>query len=259
MDVDGIVLDIDGVLVDDWHALPGAADAVERLRASGRPVTFLTNTTSRSRTEIATALRDAGIAVDDDEVTTAAVVTARHLAAHHPGARCLVFNEGGGTGDLGEVRLVDEDPEVVVIGSPGPGAFTWEQLCTALEAVHGGAALIGMHRNLKWSRAGSWLLDGGAYLAALEQASGVVATVIGKPSATVFREAAASLGTEPARTVMVGDSVDSDVLAAMAAGLRGVLVRTGGFRQEDLDAQDGRPDAVIDSIVDLPELFHATS
>lgn len=259
MDVDGIVLDIDGVLVDDWHALPGAADAVARLRASGRPVTFLTNTTSRSRAAIATALRDAGIAVDDHEVTTAAVVTARHLAAHHGGARCLVLNEGGGTDDLGDITVVDEDPEVVVVGSPGPGAFTWEQLCTALEALHRGAALVGMHRNLKWSRAGSWLLDGGSYLTALEQASGVAATVIGKPSATVFREAAASLGTDPARTAMVGDSVDSDVLAAMDAGLVGVLVRTGGFRQEDLAAEDGHPDAVIDSIADLPDLLDATA
>lgn len=255
MDVDGIVLDIDGVLVDDWQALPGAVDAVARLRASGRPVTFLTNTTSRSRAEIATALRAAGIAVDDDEVTTAAVVTARHLAAHHDGARCLVLNEGGGTRDLAGVTMVTEDPDVVVVGSPGPGAFTWEHLCTALEALHGGAALVGMHRNLKWSRAGAWLLDGGAYLAALEEASGVAATVIGKPAATVFRESAARLGTDPARTVMVGDSVDSDVLAAMQAGLRGVLVRTGGFREADLAAVDGEPDAVIDSIVDLPDLL----
>lgn len=258
MDADGIVLDIDGVLVDDWHALAGAADAVEGLRATGRPVTFLTNTTSRSRAEIATALRGAGIEVDDDEVTTAAVVTARHLAAHHAGARCLVLNEGGGTDDLGQITMVDQDPDVVVVGSPGPGAFTWEQLCTALAALHHGAALIGMHRNLKWSRAGAWLLDGGAYLAALEQASGVVATVMGKPSATVFREAAASLGTDPGRTVMVGDSVDSDVLAAMEAGLLGVLVRTGGYRREDLEAVDGEPDAVIDSIADLRDLLDAT-
>jgi len=259
MDVDGIVLDIDGVLVDDWDALAGAAEAVQRLRATGRPVTFLTNTTSRSRAGIADALRDAGIEVDDDEVTTAAVVTARHLAAHHVGARCLVFNEGGGTDDLGEITMVNDDPEVIVVGSPGPGAFTWEQLCTALAALHRGAALVGMHRNLKWSRAGSWLLDGGAYLTALEQASGVEATVIGKPSETVFREAASSLGTDPGRTVMVGDSVDSDVLAGMDAGLLGVLVRTGGFRQEDLEAVDGEPDAVIDSIADLPDLLDATT
>lgn len=258
MDVDGVVLDISGVLVDDWAPIAGAAEAVAALRADGLGVVLLTNTTSRARAEVVASLRDAGIDLDDGDVLTAAVATGRHLAAEHPGARCMVLNVGGGTGDLGALELVAPGSgpvDVVVVGSPGPGAFTWEHLSAALEAVQGGAALVGMHRSTKWRAGGAWLLDGGAYLAALEAATGVGATVLGKPEPAMFRAALAQLATEPARTLMVGDSVVSDVLAAQAVGLRGVLVRTGGFDEDDLARADGRPDAVVDDVTAVPGLL----
>ena len=252
--VDGLVLDVDGVLVEDWRAIAGSVAALERLRAAGLPVTLLTNTTSRSRRRVADALRAAGFDVADEDVATAATATAEHLAAHHPGARCLVLNDGDGTDDLG-VDLVEEGADVVVVGSAGPVAFAWDRLNAALAALHDGAALVGMHRSTKWRSEGVWRIDGGAYLAALELAAGVGATVLGKPAAAAFEAAAARLGTDPARTLMVGDSVDSDVLAAMDAGLVGVLVRSGGFRRADLDAQDRRPDHVVDTLADVPGLL----
>lgn len=255
-DVHGVLLDIDGVLVDDWEEIDGAAAAVARVRAAGLPVAFLTNTTTRSADEVVTALRAAGIDVEPEEVVTAAVATAQHLATAHPGARCLVLNDGAGTDDLGDVELVDEDAEVVVVGSAGPGAFTWERCNAALASIlDRGAALVGMHRSLKWRSAGRWQLDGGAYLRALEAATGIEATVLGKPAPAVFLQTAGLLGVDPACAVMVGDSLYGDVLAAQDAGLQGVLVRTGGFRQDDLDAADAEPDVVIDSIIDLPGLL----
>lgn len=255
-DVAGVLLDIDGVLVDDWEPIDGAADAVARLRDAGLPLSFLTNTTTKSQTQVVQALRDAGIDVDDDEVTTAAVATARHLAEHHPGARCLVINDGDGTDDLGDVELVERDAEVVVIGSAGHDAFTWDRCNAALASLlDNGAALVGMHRSLKWRSAGRWQLDGGAYLHAFEAAAGVAATVLGKPAAAVFTGTADQLGVPPEACVMVGDSVVGDVLAAQDAGLRGVLVRTGGYREQDVEDADGEPDEVIDSIVDLPALL----
>ncbi len=257
-DVEGVLLDIDGVLVDGWQLIDGADDAVRALRRAGLPVAFLTNTTTRSQAQVVEALRDAGIDVSPDEVTTAAVATGRYLAATHPGARCLVLNDGDGTEDLGDVELVDEDADVVVVGSAGPGAFSWDRCNAALSSLLDGAALVGMHRSLKWRTAGVWQLDGGAYLRAFEEASGLEATVLGKPAEAVFTSTCEALGVEPADAVMVGDSVTGDVLAAQAAGLRGVLVRTGGFRQADVEAADGEPDVVLDDVTALPDLLGVT-
>lgn len=255
MDVDAVLLDIDGVLVDAWEEIDGAAAAVAHLRAADLPVAFLTNTTTRRRASVVEALRTAGIDVDQDEVTTAAVATARHLATAHPGARCLVLNDGEGTADLGDIHLVDEEAEVVVVGSAGPGAFAWERCNAALASLLDGAELVGMHRSLKWRSAGRWQLDGGAYLRALEEAAGVEAVVLGKPDAAMFLQSAEALGVAPSACVMVGDSVTGDVLAAQAAGLQGVLVRTGGFREADVAAADGEPDAIIEDVTELPELL----
>lgn len=254
-DVAAVLLDIDGVLVDDWRPIAGAPEAVAGLRAAGLPLAFLTNTTTRSRDGVVAALRDAGIEVAPAEVTTAAVATARHLAEVHAGDRCLVLNHGEGTADLGDVDLVDEHADVVVVGSAGPDAFAWDRCNAALSSLLDGAALVGMHRSLKWRSAGRWRLDGGAYLRALEEAAGVEATVLGKPAPAVFVQVCRELDTEPARCVMVGDSIGGDVLAARAAGLRGVLVRTGGYRAADVAAADGEPDATIDSVRDLPGLL----
>lgn len=255
MEVDGVLLDIDGVLVDDWEEIDGAAEVVAHLREAGLPLGFLTNTTTRRRASVVEALRAAGITVEQDEVTTAAIATARHLATTHPGARCLVLNDGEGTADLGDIELVDEDAEVVVVGSAGPGAFAWERCNAALASLLEGAELVGMHRSLKWRSAGRWQLDGGAYLRALEEAAGVEATVLGKPDAAIFLQSVHELGMAPSACVMVGDSVVGDVLAAQAAGLHGALVRTGGFRPEDVAAADGEPHAIIDDVTGLPALL----
>jgi ribonucleotide monophosphatase NagD (HAD superfamily) len=107
-----------------------------------------------------------------------------------------------------------------------------------------------MHRNLYWRTNEGWELDGGAYVAGLEEAAGVEATICGKPSRKYFEAALAMLGVGAARAAMVGDDILNDVVAARAAGLTGVLVRTGKFQPSDLEK--GEPDAVLDSIADLP-------
>lgn len=255
VDVEAVLLDIDGVLVDAWRPIEGAAAAVGRLRDAGLAVAFLTNTTTRSRAGVLDALRRAGIEASTEEVTTAAVATARHLAERHAGARCLVLNDGDGIDDLGPIELVDEAADVVVVGSAGEGTFAWGRCNAALASLLEGAALVGMHRSLKWRSAGRWQLDGGAYLRALEEASGLEATVLGKPSRLVFEGVCAELGVPCDRAAMVGDSITGDVLAAQSAGLVGVLVRTGGFRREDVERADGTPDHVVDSIRDVPALL----
>ncbi len=116
-----------------------------------------------------------------------------------------------------------------------------------------GVPLIAMHRNLYWKTAGGWELDAGAYIAGLEAAAATEAVVCGKPSAAYFGAALDVLGLPAERTAMVGDDIVNDVEGARAAGLTGILVRTGKYREGDLSR--GTPDVVVDSLADVPALL----
>lgn len=252
----GLLVDIDGVLVVSWQALPGARDAFAALREAGVPMRLVTNTTSRTRAGITEALRAAGFAVEADEVITVAGAAADHLVRHHPGARCLLLNSGDLGPDLDGITLVPPDTEpadvdVVLLGGAGP-EFTYEALNHALACLVEGAALVALHRNLVWRTAEGLALDTGAYVAGLEQASGVEAAIIGKPAAAMFEAGVSALGLAPGEVAMVGDDLVSDVRGALAAGLTGVQVRTGKFRAEQLDDGGRPPDVVLDAFADVP-------
>jgi HAD superfamily hydrolase (TIGR01458 family) len=140
----------------------------------------------------------------------------------------------------------------VVLGGASDD-FSYANINRIFRLVMDGAALVGMHRNLYWRTADGLQLDGGAYLAGLEAAAGVTATVCGKPSPAFFESALALLGLPADRVAMVGDDIVNDVLGSQACGLTGVLVRTGKFM--DADLEKGTPDHVVDSIADLPGLL----
>lgn len=250
----GVLFDIDGVLVTSWRAIPGAASALQAVRERAYPLAFLTNTTSRTRAEIAAALRDAGIEVDSGEIVTAAALTAEYLRSAHPGARCLLVNHGDITEDLPGIRLDDENPDVVVLGGAGP-EFDHCTLSRVVDLMQQGVPVVAMQGGLMWATADGVKIDTGAYLPGLEAAGGARVTVIGKPAPTGFTTAASLVGVDPERALMVGDDVTNDVLAAQYVGFTGVLVRTGKFRQSFLDAAWGRPDHVIDSVAHLPALL----
>jgi HAD superfamily hydrolase (TIGR01458 family) len=251
----GLLLDIDGVLTVSWQPLPGAPDAFESLRRADVPIRLLTNTTSRPRAEMARALRDVGFAVDDDQIITPTATTADHLAREHPGARCLLVNSGDLGDELEAVTLVDadarpEEVDVVVLGGAGP-EFSYGALNHALACLLAGAALVSMHRNLVWRTDTGMQLDTGAYLVGLEQAAGVRATIMGKPSRAMFDAGLAALGLPADEVAMVGDDLDTDVRAAQALGIIGVQVRTGKFRPSQLES-GRRPDVLLDSFADVP-------
>ncbi|MFA9566037.1 MAG: TIGR01458 family HAD-type hydrolase [Acidimicrobiales bacterium] len=256
LDVQGLLVDIDGVLVISWREIPGAAEALARCRAAGLALRFLTNTTSVSRAEIAARLTAGGIAVDRDEIVSAPAATAQWLRTSRPDARCYLINSGDLGDDLAGVHLVgpDEPADLVVLGGAGP-EFSYTQMNHALALLLSGAGLVGMHRNLYWRTAEGFSLDTGAYLVALERAANLDATVLGKPSADFFRVALTELGLQPDDAAMIGDDIENDVLGAQAAGVHGVLVRTGKYRPEALSQQHEPPDFMLDSVADLPELL----
>jgi HAD superfamily hydrolase (TIGR01458 family) len=258
--VRAVLIDIDGVLTVSWKPLPGAVEALRRIRSAGLGVALVTNTTSRTRASIAATLAGAGFEVTAEDVLTAPSVTAAHLAEHCPGARCALLNSGDIAEDLGDATLVDDaddDPEVVVLGGAGP-EFDYAALNRAFGFLQRGARLVAMHRNLYWRTEAGLQLDAGAFLLGLEQAARVEAEVTGKPSRAFFEAALARLGAGAGQALMVGDDVESDVLAAQRAGLTGVLVRTGKFQQETLQGASGTPDHVVDSFADLPALLGLT-
>ncbi len=256
----GVLIDIDGVLTVSWKPLPGTVEALRAIRAAGLGVALVTNTTSRTRASIARTLAGAGFPVEADNILTAPAVTAAHLAEHHPGARCALLNSGDVREDLAGVQLVDDDGEdagpvdVVVVGGAGP-EFGYAELDRAFGHLQRGARLVAMHRNLYWRTEDGLRLDSGAFVAGLEAAARVEAEVTGKPSPAFFAAALGHLGVRADQALMVGDDVESDVLAAQRAGITGVLVRTGKFLPETLEAAGGTPDRVVDSFADVPGLL----
>jgi HAD superfamily hydrolase (TIGR01458 family) len=254
-----ILLDIDGVLHVSGKAIPGAADAVGALRGAGHRLRFVTNNTTRARARLAAELRALGIEVEDDEVATTALAAGKLLE----GLRVLPVTMEAIHDDLARhVTLVDADADAVLIGGADESAetervFAWTNLNRAFGELRDGARLVCLHKNGWWQTSAGPLLDSGALVAGLEYAAGIEAEVVGKPTAAYFEAALAELGTPPAEAVMVGDDIASDVGGAKALGMRGVLVRTGKFRKEALEAAEPKPDAVLDSIADLPAYLAA--
>lgn len=254
--VEGLLLDIDGVLAISWNALPGAVEAMAALRRADVPHRLITNTTTKTRADLAATLRGAGFEVGPDEIVTAVVATAQHLREHHPGAGVYVLSDGDATADLEGVRLVDVDEADVVVLGGACDDFTYPTMNRIFRRLMEGASLVGMHRNLYWKTDEGWELDGGAYIAGLEEAAGIHATICGKPEPAYFEAALAMLGMSADRVGMVGDDMVNDVLGAQASGLAGVLVRTGKFQGSDLEKGD--PHAVLDSVADLPDWLAGT-
>ena len=257
-----VLIDIDGVLTVSWKPLPGAVAALHRLRAAAVPLALVTNTTSRTRASIASTLAGAGFPVTDADILTAPVIAAAYLHDRYPGARCLLLSSGDITEDLAGLTFAQEsDPapaDVVLVGGAGP-EFSYHALNQAFSHLQRGARLVAMHRGLYWRTSEGLQLDAGAFLAGLEQAAGTEADVVGKPAPAFFATALGRLGADAAGTVMVGDDIETDVLAAQRQGLTGVLVKTGKYLPRTHRAASGTPDHVLDSFADLPTLLEQLS
>jgi HAD superfamily hydrolase (TIGR01458 family) len=258
IEIDGVLLDIDGVLSVSWEPLPGAIDTLTWMREQGIPFRLITNTTTKTRADLAGTLRDAGFHVGADDLVTAVVATAELIRANHPGARCFVLSDGDATADLEGIELADiESADLVVLGG-ACADFTYEAMNRIFRRLMEGADLIGMHRNLYWRTSEGLELDGGAYIAGLEEAVGRRATICGKPSPAYFDAALTMLGVPRDRALMVGDDIENDVHGAQELGIAGALVQTGKFLPSDLE-RGPAPDHVLETIADLRRLLRARS
>lgn len=246
----GLLIDVDGVLHIDSRPIPGAAHALEQLRAAGIPFVLLTNTTIRTRTQLATLLVGLGFPVTIEDIVTAGAATAAYLRIHHPNEACYLLVDGDVREEFAGIPLVEDDSATVVVLGGAGAVYTYDRLNQAFRLVLGGAQLIAMHRNLVWDRHDGPALDTGAFLLGIEAATGRRAHLVGKPSPDFFAAGLARLALPPEQVAIVGDSLATDILPAQQLGMTGVLVRTGRFRPQDL--QQGHPAAILDSIAELP-------
>lgn len=223
-----VVLDMEGVLHVDWRPLPGAGDAVERLRGAGVELAILTNTTGRTRAGIAERLAGMGIAFPAERIVTAAWATAQHVRAAHAGRRVFLLGEQGAAAEFEGVPLVDapEDAEVVVVSGPD-AELDYPLLNRVFRALVDGRPLVAMQSNRWWPTVDGPSMDAGGVVAALEYSAEVEAAVIGKPSPAIYRAALELVGAEPGDAVMVGDDLPSDLAPAAALGMATCLVHTG--------------------------------
>ncbi|HVP03735.1 MAG TPA: TIGR01458 family HAD-type hydrolase [Solirubrobacteraceae bacterium] len=248
-----VLLDLDGVLYVGDAPIPGAIDAVARLRDAGLALRFVTNTTTHTRAQTAAKLRGLGVELDDDELVTPAALAVRHCRERGHRRVALVMHEAV-KADFAELEQADEHVDAVIVGDLGAD-FAYEPLNRAFRLLIDGAELVALQKNRYWLTPDGLSLDAGAFVAALEFASGSDAVVVGKPSPGFFQTALATAGATAREAAMVGDDVESDIGGAQRAGLRGVLVRTGKYREEQVAASGVRADAVVDSIADVPELL----
>jgi HAD superfamily hydrolase (TIGR01458 family) len=254
-DIEGVLLDIDGVLAVSWEPLRGGIEALGWMRANDVPFRLVTNTTTKTRSDLADTLRGAGFDVRNGEIVTAVVATAEYLRTHHAGQTCFVLSDGDASDDLDGVELGQVDhADVIVLGGAYDG-FTYPAMNRVFRRLMDGAALVGMHRNLYWLTNEGLELDAGAYLSGLEEAIGREAVICGKPTGQYFESALAMLGVPAKQAVMVGDDIVNDVRAAQVLGIRGALVKTGKFLPGDLDKVPKPPDFVLETIAELPALI----
>jgi HAD superfamily hydrolase (TIGR01458 family) len=249
-----ILLDIDGVFHVSGRPIDGAGDAVRRLRDDGHRLRFVTNSTTSSRADLAEDLRAIGVELDDEELETTPRAAARVLA----GKRVLALTMAAIRPELEGVQLVGEDADAVLIGGADETdesnrVFSYMNLARAFAELEAGAELYCLHKNRWWQTSRGPLLDSGAFVAGLEYAAGVEATVIGKPSAASFAAALAALDAEPELTWMVTDDLDQDVRGAQLFGMKTLLLRTGKFRPDALERSSVIPDAVLSSIANVPD------
>jgi len=251
----GLLLDIDGVLHVGDEPVPGALEALEELREGSAGVRLVTNTTSKSRRDVAAALAEMGFAVEVEDVLTPAALALDYCRERAHGAVRLLVSDSLREDLEGlEPAPAGEPADALVLGDIGDG-FTRAVLDDAFRTLIDGAELVCLQHNRYWRSGDGLVLDVGAYAAALEYASGAEPVVVGKPSGRFFESALSQLGVGAESALMVGDDIEGDIGGALDVGIDAVLVRTGKYREEPVAASGIEPTATIASIAELPALL----
>lgn len=249
MEIQAILLDLDGVLYIGNTPIPGAGDAYMRLKAMNIPIAGVTNTTTQSRAGIHRKLLAMGFAFPLDMLFTPASLAVRHMA----GSRAALFIRNALREDFQNVQEDLHSPTFVVMGDVGGDGYEAKQLQTIFRMVMEGATILALHKNRFWMTEEGLKMDLGGFVAAVEYAANTQAVVLGKPSKTFFLSVCKALHANPQQTLMVGDDVESDIAGAQRVGMKTALVQTGKYREAYFKRSGIKPDLLIPSIADLPK------
>ena len=246
--------DMDGVLVHEGYALPGAADFIRALRDKGRRFLVLTNNSIFTARDLRARLATSGIDIPEAAIWTSALATAQFLHQQVPHGSAYVIGEAGLTTALHDIgyTLTDSSPDYVVLGETR--TYSFEAITRAIRLIEGGARFIATNPDATGPSADGPLPATGAVAALITRATGRKPYFVGKPNPMMFRSAMNRIEAHSESTAMVGDRMDTDVVAGIEAGLRTYLVLTGSTRADEVEHYPFRPAVVVPSVADLVDL-----
>ena len=246
--------DMDGVLVHEEEAIPGAAEFVGRLRERGRPFLLLTNNSIYTARDLQARLSRSGIEVPEESIWTSALATAQFLDKQRPGGTAYVIGEAGLTTAMHEIGyvLTDRDPEYVVLGETR--TYSFEAITTAIRLIERGARFIATNPDPTGPSTAGPIPATGSVAALVTRATRVEPYFVGKPNPLMMRSALNRIDAHSESTVMVGDRMDTDIVSGLEAGLRTILVLTGSTRPEAVERFPYRPTHIRDSVADIVDL-----
>jgi NagD protein len=245
------LMDMDGVLVHEEHAIPGADRFLGRLRELGTPFLVLTNNSIYTRRDLAARLRSSGLEVPEEAIWTSALATARFLESQRPGGSAFVIGEAGLTTALHTAgyTLTDREPDYVVLGESR--TYSFERISRAIRLILGGARFIATNPDATGPTPDGPLPATGSVAALISRATGVEPYFVGKPNPLMMRSALNAIDAHSETTAMIGDRMDTDVVSGLEAGLETVLVLTGLTTRAEAERHPYRASRVVDSIADL--------
>ncbi|NDH65760.1 MAG: HAD family hydrolase [Microbacteriaceae bacterium] len=243
--------DMDGVLVHEGHALPGAGDVIKQWQEAGQRFLVLTNNSIYTPRDLSARLKATGLNIPEESIWTSALATADFLRSQKPKGSAFVIGEAGLTTALHEVGYIqtDVDPDYVVLGESR--SFSFETLTKAIRLINNGARFIATNPDATGPSADGVLPATGSVAALITKATGREPYIVGKPNPMMFRSAMNKINAHSESTGMIGDRMDTDVVAGIEAGLHTVLVLTGIADDVEIAKYPFRPNEILNSIADL--------
>ena len=250
------LMDMDGVLVREEEAIPGADEFITRLRELGTPFLLLTNNSIYTQRDLAARLRNSGIEVPEERIWTSALATARFLEDQRPGGSAFVIGEAGLTTALHNAgyTLTERSPEYVVLGETR--TYSFERITQAIRLIEGGARFIATNPDATGPTLDGPLPATGSVAALISRATGVDPYFVGKPNPLMMRSALNALDAHSETAAMIGDRMDTDIVSGLEAGMETILVLTGLTTGEDAERHPYRPSRIVDSVADLIQELH---
>lgn len=253
-----VLMDMDGVLIQEDHAIPGAAELLGRLGELKIPFLVLTNNSMYTPRDLAARLAVNGLDIPEDSIWTSALATTRFLEEQRPGGSAFVVGESGLTTALytAGYTLTDRNPDYVVLGETR--TYSFERITKAIQLIARGARFIATNPDTVGPGPAGPLPATGSVAALISRATGVDPYFVGKPNPLMMRSALNAIEAHSEETLMIGDRMDTDIVAGLEAGLRTVLVLTGVTTRDMVDRYPYRPSRILGSVIDLVADLAAT-